>query len=99
MLTPKTTDALNNITKSSALQQNLHFIHDIPMFKAKHPRSFNEWLDKIDKVTTLPNNNPHKLVPAKSQGSFSKIISSHLPILGWNKIKGHLHYNFISVAT
>ena len=26
----QTTDALNNITKSSSLQENLHFIYDIP---------------------------------------------------------------------
>ena len=87
------------ITKSSALQENLHFIHDIPTFKAKDPQSFNEWLDQIDKVTVLTNNDPYKLAIAKFQGSFSKTISSYPPTLGWNKIKECLHYNFGSVAT
>ena len=34
-LQQQTTDVLNNITKSSSLQENLHFINDIPIFKAK----------------------------------------------------------------
>ena len=33
----QTTDALHNITISSTLQENLHFIHDNPLFKAKEP--------------------------------------------------------------
>ena len=33
----QTTDALNNIAKSSSLQENLHFINHIPIFKAKDP--------------------------------------------------------------
>ena len=37
----QTTDALHNITKSSALQENLYFIHDIPIFKAR-PQPFDE---------------------------------------------------------
>ena len=71
----QTTDALHDITKSSALQENLHFIHEIPILKAKDPQLFDEWLDEIDKVAALTNNDPHKLVLAKSQGSFSKTIS------------------------
>ena len=27
------------------LQENIHFINDIPIFKAKDPESFNKWLD------------------------------------------------------
>ena len=92
------TNALHNITKSSAHHVNLHFIHDIPMFKAKDPQMFDEWLDQIDKVRSLTNNDPYKLALAKSQGSFSKTISSYPPTLGWNKSKEYLHYNFGSVA-
>ena len=32
----QTTDALNNIAKSSSFQENQHFINDIPIFKAKY---------------------------------------------------------------
>ena len=89
-----TTDALQNIVKSSALQENLHFIHDIPMFKAKdHNCLMNGW------IAALTNNDPYKLALAKSQGSFSKTISSYPPTLCWNKIKECVHYNFGSVAT
>ena len=95
----QTTDALHSITKSSSLQENLHFIHDIPMFKAKYPQSFDEWLDHIDKVASLTNNNQYKLALAKSQGSFSKAICSYPPRLGWNKIKECLHGSFGSVVT
>ena len=64
------------------LQENVHFINDIPIFKAKDPQSLNEWLDKIDKVAALTNNDPYKLALATSQGSFSKTISSYPPTLG-----------------
>ena len=74
-------------------------MNDIPMFKAKDPQSFKDWLDQIDKVMGLTNNNPYKLALAKSQASFSNAISSYLPILGCNKIKECLCYNFGSVAT
>ena len=53
-------DTLHNIAKSSALQDNVHFINDIPMFKVKDPQSF-DWLDQIDKVTALTNNDPYNL--------------------------------------
>ena len=53
----QTTDALNNIAKSSSLQENLHF-NDIPIFKAKDPPSFDEWLEQIDKVTSLTSKAP-----------------------------------------
>ena len=33
----QTTDALHNIAKLSALQENLHFIHDIHILKPKTP--------------------------------------------------------------
>ena len=95
----QTTDALNNITKSSSLQENVHFINDIPIFKAKDPQSFDESLEQIEKVTSLKNKDPYKLIFAKSQGSFSKTISSYPPTLGWNKIKEQLCYNFGSVTT
>ena len=69
------------------------------MFKAKDLLSFEESLDQIDKVAALTNINPYKLALAKSQGSFSKTISSYPPTLGWNNIKELLHYSFGSVAT
>ena len=37
LLHQQTTDALNNIAISSSLQENLYFIYDIPIFKAKDP--------------------------------------------------------------
>ena len=36
----QTTDALNNIAISYPLQENLHFINNIPIFKAKDLQSF-----------------------------------------------------------
>ena len=33
----QTTDALTNITKSSSLKKNVHFINDIPCLKPKTP--------------------------------------------------------------
>ena len=92
-------DSLHNIAKSSALQENVHFFNHIPIFKAKDPQLFDEWLDQIDKVEALINNDPYKLALAKSQGSFSKTISSYPPTLGQNKIKECLHYNFGSIDT
>ena len=92
-------DVIHYIVKSSALQENIHFINDIPMFKAKDPQTFDDWLDQIDKVTVLTNSDPYKLALAKSQGSFSKTISSYPSALGWNKIKECLCYNFGSAAT
>ena len=47
----------------------------------------------------LTNKAPYKLALAKSQGSFSRMISSFLPSLGWHKIKEWLCYNFGPVAT
>ena len=99
LLHQQTTDAQNDIAKSSSLQENLHFINDIPIFKAKDPQSFNEWLEQIDKSASLMNKDPYKLTLAKSQGSFNRTISLYLPALGWNKIKELLCYNFSSVAT
>ena len=98
-LQQQTTDTLHNITKSSALEENLQFTHDITIFKAKGPQLFNEWLDQIDRDAALTNNNPYKLSLAKFQGSFSTTFSSYPPTLGWNKIKECLCYNFDSVAT
>ena len=95
----QTIDALHNIAKSSALQEHVNFINNMPIFKAKDSKFFNEWLDQINKVNSLANNDPYKLALAKSQSSFNKTVSSYPPTLGWNKIKEHLHYNFGSVAT
>ena len=95
----QTTDALNNKTRSSSHQENLHFINDIPIFKAKDPQSFGEWLEQIDKVPSLTNKGLYKLALAKSQGSFSRTISSYPPTLEWKRIKEQLCYNFSSVAT
>ena len=77
-LNQKTTDALENIAKSS-FQENQHFINDIPIFKAKDPQSFDDWLEQINKVASLTNKDPYKLALANSQGSFSRIISQFLP--------------------
>ena len=50
------TDALQNIIRSSNSQENQHFINDIPIFKAKDPQSFDDWLEKIEKkVAELHN--------------------------------------------
>ena len=64
----QTTDALNNITKSSSFQGNQHFINDIPIFKVKNPQSFDEWLKQINNVGSLTNKDPYKLTLARSQG-------------------------------
>ena len=63
-----TTDALENIAKSSFFQENQHFINDIPIFKAKDPQSFDYWLEKIDKVASLTNKDPYKLGSCKISG-------------------------------
>ena len=67
----------------------------MPPFKAKDPQSFDDWLEQIDKVASLTNKNPYKLALAKSQGSFSRTISSFLSSMGWNKIQNG--YTTISV--
>ena len=87
LLHQQTRDALNNIAKTSSIQENLHFINDIPILKVKDPQSFNEWLEQIDKVATVMNKDPRKLTHAKSQGLFSRIISSCVSTMGWNKIE------------
>ena len=84
---------------SSTFQENQHFINTIPIFKAKDPQSFNDWLEQVDKVATHTNKDPYKLAHAKSQGSFSYTISSFPSSMGWSKIKEQLHYNLGSVAT
>ena len=81
---------MNNIDKSSLFQENQHFIGDIPIFKAKDPQSFDDWLEQIDKVVLLTNYNPYKLALANSKGSFSRTISSFLPSMAWHKIKEQL---------
>ena len=54
----QTTDALNNIAKSSSFQENLDFINNIPIFKARDPQSFDKWVEQIDKITSLINKEP-----------------------------------------
>ena len=81
------TDALENIARSSMFQESQQFINDIPIFKAKDPQSFDDWLQQIHRVAALTNKDPYKLTLAKSQGSFSRTISSFPPSMGLNKIK------------
>ena len=41
----QTTDALHNIAKLSALQENVHFMNDVSILKAKHPSPLmNDWI-------------------------------------------------------
>ena len=80
-------DALQNIARSSTFQENQHFINGIPIFKAKDPQSFDDWLELVSKVAALANNDPYKLALAKSQGSFSRTISSFPPSIIWIKMK------------
>ena len=80
-------DALQNIARSSILKENQHFINDIPIFKAKDLQSFDDWLKQVNEVAALTNKDPYKLALAKSQGSFSRKISSFHPCMGWSKIK------------
>ena len=88
----KTTDALEYIAKSSSFQEDQNFINDIPIFKAKDLQSFDDWLEQIDEVASLANKDPYKLVLAKSQGSFSRMVCSFPPSMRWNKIKEQLYY-------
>ena len=83
---------------SSSFQENQHYINDIPIFKVKDPQSFDDWLGQTDQVASLINKDPYKLVLAKSKEPFSRIISSFLPFIGWNKTKEQLDYNFSPVA-
>ena len=78
----KTTAALENIAKSLSFQENQQFINDTPIFKAKDPQFFDDWLEQIDKVASLTNEDPCKLALAKSQGSFTRMISSFPPSMG-----------------
>ena len=68
-------------------------------FQSQIPTVF-WWLARTNwKVAELTNKDLYKLALAKSQGSFSRTISSFLPSMGWSKIRQRLHYNFGSVAT
>ena len=78
-----TTNELDSITKSFSLQEKLTFYSQHPIFKTKELQSFNKWLYQIYKVTSITNNDPYKLALGKSQGPFSKTISSCIHI--------HLH--------
>ena len=80
-------DAWQNIARSSTSQESQHFINDIPIFKAKDPQSFDDWLEQVDKVDAFTNKDKYKLALAKSQGSFSRTISSFPPSMGCSKMK------------
>ena len=95
----QTTDPLENIAKSSSFQENQYFINDLPIFKVKDSQSSDDWLEQIPKVASLTNKDVHKLSCTKSQGSFSRMISSFPPTMEWNKFEEWLHFNFCSVAT
>ena len=62
-------------------------MNGIPIFKAKDPQSFDHWLEQIDEGAALTNKDPYKLALLKSQGSFSRTISSFPPSMEWSKIK------------
>ena len=80
-------DTLQNIGRSCTFQENQHILNDIPIFKAKDPQSFDDWLQQVNKVAALTNKDPYKLALAKSLGSFSRTISSFPPSMGWSKIR------------
>ena len=80
-------DALQNIARSSTLQENQHFINDILIFRAMDPQSFDDWLEQVNKVTALINNDPYKLAHAKSQGSFSRTLAHFHPLWDGAKLK------------
>ena len=90
---------MENIAKFSSFQEYQHLINATPIFKAKDSQSFDDCVEQMDKVASLTNKNPYKLALTKSQGSFSRMISSFLSSIGWDKIKEWLCYNFSSVAT
>ena len=92
-------DALQKIVRPSISQESQHFINIIPVFKAKDPQSFDDLLEKVNKVATLTNKDPDKLPLAKYHISFSRTISSFPPSMGRSKIKELLCYDFGSVAT
>ena len=50
--------ALENIARSSMFQENQHFINNVPIFKAKDPQSFDDWLEQINEVAALTNKDP-----------------------------------------
>ena len=95
----QTTDALEDIAKSSSFQENQQFINDILTLKTKKLQSFDDWLEQINKAASLTNKDPYKIVLAKCQESFTRMISSFSPFMGWNRIKERIHFNFGSVAT
>ena len=59
----------------------------MPIFKAKDPQSFDDWLEQVDKLAALTNKGPYKLSLAKSQGSFGRRVRPFPPSMGWSKIK------------
>ena len=79
--------ALQNIARSSSFQENQHFRNGTPIFKAKDPQSFDYWLEQVDKVAALTNKDLYKLALAKSQGLFSRTISSLHPLWDAAKLK------------
>ena len=57
----QTTGAVNDIARFSSLQENLHFINDIPIFKAEESPSLDEWLEQTEKVESFMNKDPCKV--------------------------------------
>ena len=53
------------------------------------PQTFDDWLELVNKVSALTNQDPYKLAPAKSQGYFSKTIISFPPFMGWSKLRNN----------
>ena len=54
------TDALENIARSSSFQENQYFINDIPIFKAKDPQCFDDWLEQTDHYQIKTPINEHE---------------------------------------
>ena len=99
MASPTNCGCPKNIAKSSSFEENHLFISDICIFKAKDPQLFDKQLEQMDRVISLTNKQPYELTLAKTQGSFSRMISSFLLSMDCHKIKEHLCYNFGSVVT
>ena len=96
MLIPTNYRCADSIARSSSHQENVHFINDIAIFKAKDPQSFDVWLEQIDKVASLTNK--EQAHPCEVPRLFSRIMNSCPPILEGKKFKKN-YYNFGSVAT
>ena len=89
LLHQQTTDAPNNIAKSSSLQKFCISLKISTYFKTKDPQSFDEWLEQIDKVASLMNKDPYRL-PLQSLKSHSVGLSGHIcPLRDGTKLKNN----------